>query len=84
MENKNLKIQVLVSVCPTCKRMFELVVKAVKELELKTEAEYVSDIQKIIDMGLMSSPILAINGKPAKAGFTSDMEKIKKIIQNNL
>jgi len=35
-------------------------------------------------MGLMQSPVLAVNGKPALVGFTPDIEKIKKAIQDNL
>ncbi len=84
MENKTMKIQVLGSGCPTCKKLFELAKKAVEELNLKTEVEYITDIQKIVAMGLMQSPVLAVNGKPALVGFTPDIEKIKKVIQDNL
>jgi small redox-active disulfide protein 2 len=81
MENKIMKIQVLGSGCPTCKKLFELTKKAVEELELKTEVEYITDIQKIVEMGVMSSPVLAIDGKPAIAGFLPDVEKIKDTIK---
>jgi small redox-active disulfide protein 2 len=84
MENKTMKIQVLGSGCPTCKKLFELTKKAVEELELKTEVEYITDIQKIVEMGVMSSPVLAINGKPILIGFVPDIEKIKKIIKDSL
>jgi len=79
-----MKIQVLGSGCPTCKKLFELTKKAVEELELKTEVEYITDIQKIVELGVMSSPVLAINGKPILAGFVPDIEKIKKIIKDSL
>ena len=81
MENKIMKIQVLGSGCPTCKKLFELTKKAVEELELKTEVEYITNIQKIIEMGVMSSPVLAIDGKPAITGFLPDVEKIKETIK---
>ena len=81
MENKTMQIQVLGSGCPTCKKLFELTKKAVEELELKTEVEYITDIQKIVEMGVMSSPVLAIDGKPAIAGFLPDVEKIKDTIK---
>jgi small redox-active disulfide protein 2 len=84
MENKTMQIQVLGSGCTTCKKLFELTKKAVEELELKTEVEYITDIQKIVELGVMSSPVLAINGKPVFVGFISNIEKIKKIIQDNL
>jgi len=34
-------------------------------------------------MGVMSSPVLAINGKPAMTGSIFDVEKIKKIINDH-
>lgn len=79
-----MKIQVLGSGCPTCKKLFDLTTQAVKELELKTEVEYITDIQKIIEMGVMQSPVLAINGKPIMTGFVPDIEKVKQIIRENI
>lgn len=76
-----MQIQVLGSGCPTCKKLFELTKQAVEELDLKIEVEYITDIQKIVEMGVMSSPVLAINGKPAISGFLPDIEKIKEIIK---
>ncbi|HPA25854.1 MAG: thioredoxin family protein [Candidatus Pacebacteria bacterium] len=79
MKNSD-KIQVLGSGCPTCKKLFELTKQAVQELGIKTEVEYITDIQKIIEMGVMQSPVLAINGKPVMTGSVSDIEKIKELI----
>jgi len=81
MENKTMQIQVLGSGCPTCKKLFELTKQAVEELDLKTEVEYITDIQKIVEMGVMSSPVLAIDGKPVITGFLPDVEKIKETIK---
>lgn len=82
MENKTMQIQVLGSGCPTCKKLFEITKQAVEELDLKIDVEYITDIQKIVEMGVMSSPVLAINGKPVMTGSVSDIEKIKKIIND--
>ena len=76
-----MKIQVLGSGCPTCKKLFEITKQAVKELGLKIEVEYITDIQKIVEMGVMQSPVLAIDGKPAITGFLPDVEKIKETIK---
>lgn len=81
MENKTMQIQVLGSGCPTCKKLFKLAKQAVNELGLKTEVEYITDIQKIIEMDVMQSPVLAIDGKPAITGFLPDIEKIKETIK---
>ena len=75
-----MKIQVLGSGCPTCKKLFELTKKAVDDLGLKTEVEYTTDIQKIIEMGLLQSPVLAIDDKPVVVGSVPDIEKIKEIV----
>jgi len=79
-----MKIQVLGSGCPTCKKLFELTKQAVEELDLNIEVEYITDIQKIVEMGVMSSPVLTINNKPVIVGFMPDVKQIKKIIQENI
>jgi len=78
-----MKIQILGSGCPSCKKLFELTKQAIQELGVKTEVEYITDIQKIIDMGMMSSPVLAINGKAVLAGQLPSLEKIKELITSN-
>jgi len=83
MNNQITSIQVLGSGCSTCKKLFELTQKAVTELDLKTEVEYVTDIQKIIELGVMSSPVLTINGRVALVGQLPNLEKIKELITLN-
>lgn len=81
-----MKIQVLGSGCATCQRLHEITQKAVEELHLPDKVEYLTGsegIQKIIELGSMSSPVLAINGKIAMIGFTPDIEKIKSFIQKS-
>jgi len=80
MENNNLKIQILGPGCASCKKLFELTKQAVQELGIAAEVEYVTDIQKIISMGVMSSPVLAINEKIAIAGQVPNLEKIKELL----
>lgn len=77
-----MKIQVLGSGCPTCKKLYELTKQAVSDLGLNEEVEYITDVTKIIEMGVMSSPVLAIDGKPAMVGFLPNLEKIKQLISS--
>ena len=77
-----MKIQVLGSGCPTCKKLFKLTQDAVKQLSLNEMVEYITDVSKIIEMGVMSSPVLAVNDKPVMVGFLPDIEKIKKAIMS--
>lgn len=78
-----MKIQVLGSGCPTCAKLNEVVTKAVEEMGLKEKVEYLTGAEgtgRIIELGAMSSPVLAINDKIAMVGFTPDLEKIKETI----
>ena len=79
-----MKIQVLGSGCPTCKRLYELTQEAVKQLNLDEKVEYITDVSKIIEMGIMSSPVLAVDDKPVMVGFLPDVEKIKKAITSGV
>lgn len=76
-----MKIQVLGSGCPTCKKLYELTRQAIKELNLNEEVEYITDVSKIIEMGVMSSPVLAVDGKPVMVGFLPDIEKVKSLLK---
>lgn len=76
-----MQIQILGSGCPTCKKLFETTSQAAKELNLPDKVEYITDIQKIVEMGVMQTPILAINGKPVLVGKIFDKEKVKEIIR---
>jgi len=78
-----MKIQVLGSGCPTCKKLFEITQKAVTEMGLKEKVEYLSGsegMQALIEIGSMTSPVLTVNGTVVMTGFTPDIEKIKKVI----
>jgi len=75
-----MKIQVLGSGCHTCKKLYEMTQEAANQLKLDEKVEYITDVSKIIEMGIMSSPVLAIDGKAVMVGFTPDMEKVKKLL----
>jgi len=75
-----MKIQVLGSGCPTCHKLLELTQRAVEELGLNEEVQYITDVSKIVEMGVMSSPVLAVDGKPIMVGFLPDIEKVKSLL----
>jgi len=82
-----MKIQVLGSGCVTCKNLYETTQKAVKEMKLDVQVEYITGnegIQKIIELGAVSSPVLTVNGRIAMTGFIPDIEKIKEKIKKIL
>jgi len=80
-----MKIQVLGSGCPTCAKLNEAVSKVVSEMGFNQKVEYLTGDEgtaKIVELGAMSSPVLAINDQIAMMGFTGDMKKIKEVIGN--
>jgi len=77
-------IQVLGSGCPTCKELLETTKKVAKELNINVEIEYITDVSKMIELGVMTSPVLAINGKPVLTGGGKSEEDIKKALEDNL
>ena len=74
---KNQKIQVLGSGCPTCKQFLETVKKIASELNIDAEVEYINDVTKMIEMGAMSGPVLAVDGKPILTGGGHSDDEIK-------
>lgn len=75
-------IQVLGSGCPTCKKLFEQVKRLAEELKLQAEVEYISDVTKIIELGVMQSPVLAVDGKVLLTGGGHGDEEIKAMLKN--
>ena len=75
-----MKIQVLGSGCATCKNLHKAVEEVVKKLNLDIEVEYSTDIAKIVELGAMSSPVFAIDGKLITSGKVPTNEEIKQAI----
>ncbi len=76
-----MKIQVLGSGCPSCKKLHKLTQKAVKEMGVSQEVEYITDVNELIEMGVMSSPVLAVAGRPLIAGSIPDVEETKTLLE---
>lgn len=73
-----MKIQVLGPGCPNCQKLEENVKKAVKELGIEVEIEHIYDFNKMIEMGMMMGPGLAIDGKLVSQGKIPEVEVIKE------
>ncbi|MBU4217150.1 thioredoxin family protein [Candidatus Parcubacteria bacterium] len=78
-----MNIQVLGTGCPTCKKLYERTRQAAIELNLEVEVEYINDMEKILALGVMSSPVLVIDGKVITAGQFPSLEKIKELLGSN-
>lgn len=77
-----MKIQIFGMGCASCKKLYKLTQETVKEMELDADVEYIDDMQKIVEMGLMSSPVLVVNGKPVVSGFVPDKKGIREALQS--
>ena len=76
-----MKIEILGTGCPKCRKLHELAEEAVKELGASAEITKVTDINKIIDYGVMVTPALVIDGEVKVAGKISSKEEIIKWIE---
>ena len=72
-----LKIQVLGTGCPKCKKLADMAEKVARELNLDYELEKVTDINKIISFGVMTTPALVVDGKVVIAGKLPSEEALR-------
>ena len=75
-----MKIEVLGSGCAKCMSVEKNVKKALAELAVQAEVEKVTDIQQIIQRGVMSTPALVIDGKVVLQGKNPTVEQLKQLI----
>ena len=75
-----MKIQILGTGCPKCKMVAEVAAKAVAELGVEAEIVKVTDINDIIDFGVMMTPALAIDGDVKVAGKIPGIDDVKRWI----
>ena len=72
-------VKVLGAGCKSCHDQYEYVKEAVKNLGLAIEVEYVTDMQKVMEYGVMSMPAIVVNEKVASMGKvlkSADVEKL--------
>jgi len=74
------KIQILGTGCPTCEKLTDLTVQAANELGIKYELEKVKDITKIIKMGVVKTPGIAVDGVVKMSGKLPSIEEIKELL----
>ncbi|MEM2991402.1 MAG: thioredoxin family protein [Halobacteria archaeon] len=76
-----MKIEIIGTGCPKCKKLEENVRKALEELRMKAEIAKVMKIEDIIERGVMVTPGLAIDGELKSAGRVLSAEEVKKLIE---
>lgn len=76
-----MKIQILGSGCPKCKMLEQQARDAMNEAGLEAEIVKVTDINDIMEMGVMMTPALAIDGEVKSVGKVLKKEEIIPILK---
>ena len=61
-------IKVLGAGCKSCHQQYENVKKAVANMDLDAEVEYITDMEKVMSDGVMSMPAIAVNEQVVSMG----------------
>lgn len=75
-----MKIEILGTGCPKCKKTKEIVEKAVVELDIDAEVLKVEDMDAALEYGVMITPAVVIDGDVKIAGKIPTVEKVKEWI----
>lgn len=75
-----MNIEVVGTGCPTCKQLYALTLRAAEQIGDHAKVEYVAEeagMKRLMELGLMRSPALVVNGKVALIGYEPSIDGIK-------
>lgn len=75
-------IKVLGAGCKSCHEQYENVKKAVSELGISIEVEYITNMEKIMEYGAMSMPAIVVNGQVVSTGKVLKAADVVKLLNN--
>ena len=61
-------IKVLGAGCKSCHEQYENAKQAIKDMGLSVEVKYITDMQKVMEYGVMSMPAIVVNEKVVAMG----------------
>jgi small redox-active disulfide protein 2 len=76
-----MEIRILGPGCPRCGELEKRTINALAELNVGADVQKVTDIRKIAEYKIFSTPGLVINGKVKSSGRIPSQEEIKRWIQ---
>ena len=76
-------IKVMGTGCRKCKALLAATEEAVKNSGVQAEIEYVTDMIKIAETGLMSTPGLVIDDKIVSSGKVLEAQAVAELIEKN-
>ncbi len=76
-----IKIQILGTGCPKCKKLAENAETAAIQLGIEYEIQKVTDINEIMKLGVIMTPAMVINGQIKTVGKVPAVDELKKYLQ---
>ncbi len=77
---ENLTVKVYGSGCKGCQTLHQNVIDALAEMNIAADVQYVTDMQKIMETGIMTLPALAVNDKVVSCGKVLTVADVKKYL----
>lgn len=74
------KIQILGTGCPKCRKLAEIAEKAAQEMNIEFELEKITDLNEIMNFGVMITPALVVDGEVKISGKVPKIDAIKKFL----
>ena len=74
-------IKVLGAGCKSCHELYENAKEAVKAMGLSVEVEYITDMQKVMEYGVMSMPAVVVNEKVVSTGKVLKAADVEKLLR---
>ena len=74
-------IKVLGAGCKSCHEQYENAKKAVNSLGLSVEVEYITDMEKVMEYGVMSMPAIVVNEKVVSMGKVLKASEVEQLLQ---
>ena len=75
-----MNIKVLGGGCCKCENLLEAVKAAVAEKGIEAEIEYITDMARIMEYGIMSTPALMIDNKIVSMGRVLKAKEVLRLI----
>lgn len=72
-------VKVLGAGCASCHKQYENAKEAVKNMGLDTQVEYITDMQKVMEYGVMSMPAIVVNEKVVSMGKVLKASEVEKL-----
>ena len=74
-------IKVLGAGCKSCHEQYENAKTAVQALGLNVEVEYITDMEKVMEYGVMSMPAIVVNEKVVSMGKVLKAADVEKLLR---